>query len=116
MIAGSIVFIQFDRHALLEELQSVRQGDMGVTTKRGLFQQDADDTDYSKQAILLPAANAEDSVVGVSTWGHQMISVIANRGGSFVNFDDLLNQTYHRVKPWYSDQLPPLHITITMAN
>jgi len=115
-IAGSIVFVQFDRHALIEELQSIRKGAASGATQRGLFASDQDNADYSNQGIVLPAANQEGSILGVDTWGHSMTSMISGEAGSYVNFEQLLNDMYHRTKPWYSDQLPAFHITLTMAN
>jgi len=111
-----VVFVQFDRHALIEELQAVRKGASAGMTKRGLFASDQDSADYNDQGIVLPAANQEGSILGVDTWGHTMTSMISGQSGSFINFEQLLNQTYHRTTPWYSDQLPAFHITLTMAN
>jgi len=116
-IAGSVVFAQFDRHALLEELQAIRKGAASGTTKRKLFEtdQETENSAYSDQGIILPGANAENSILGVDTWGHNMSSMIGT-GGSYLDFEQLLNQTFHRTKPWYADQLPAFHITLTMAN
>ncbi len=111
-----MVFAQFDRHALLEELQAVRKGAAGGTTKRGLFADDSDTADYSNQGIVLPMANQESSILGVDTWGHTMTSAISGDAGAYVSFEQLLSQTFHRTKPWYADQLPAFHITMTMAN
>ena len=115
-IAGSLVFAQFDRHALIEELQAIRRGAAGGATKRGLFASDNDTSNYSNQGIVLPAINAENEVVGVDTWGHRMTSLITSNGGSYINFEELLNQTFHRTSAYYSDQLPAFHVTVAMAN
>ena len=110
------MFVQFDRHALIEELQAIRKGAPSGPTKRGLFASDQDNADYSNQGIVLPAANSEGSILGVDTWGHTMTSMLGGEAGSYVNFEQLLNDVYHRTKPWYADQLPAFHITLTMAN
>jgi len=116
-IAGSVVFVQFDRHALIEELQNVRTGQGPAVTRDipGTNGQFVDD--YSNQGVVLPASNYENSVLGVDTWGHSMTSMLSQAGaGAYDNFTDLLQAAYVRRTPWYSDQLPAFHITLTMAN
>ncbi len=125
-IAGSVVFVQFDRHALLEEMSGVRQGEAGdgvdktrrfstVGEDGGAAFGPADEVAYEDQGIVLPAAARVDGILGVSTWGNDMSAAIG-KTGAMADFRTLLGASYTRVKPWYSDQLPAFHITITMAN
>lgn len=92
-IAGSMVFIQFDRHALLAELESMLfWADKDALKPDGLQIGPVDAASNNR-----PGANAfeQESAFG---------NVLDPR-------DDQL-----AVRPWFADQIPPFDITLTAFN
>jgi hypothetical protein len=86
-IAGSLIFIQFDRHALLEAM-----GPNGAGYK---FSADRDS--------LRPHVAAAQAPPGVF-----------NQAEGDHGLDALADQTAE--DPWFSDQIPPFDITLNAAN
>ena len=101
-IAGTLVFLVFDRHALLSTF--------GVGSTSPLyFQSDIDD--------IMPAAGADINVIA----SNQAISTVA--GGATIlpaNQQESDIQTVAQdqrvVSPWFVDQIPPFDVTLAAAN
>lgn len=89
-IAGSMVFIQFDRHALLQEMKSAK------------FWADKDS--------LKPDGLGFSSVEGPRT--------PASTAFEQENFGDVSNPRSDQkaADPWFADQIPPFDITLAAAN
>lgn len=101
-IAGTLIFLVFDRHALLGTF-GVFQAD---EAQRLNFLSDTDDAQ--------PLANA-----GTPTGSISDLTSVANAGNTvqtaesaLVNVDD----DQEVVAPWFSDQIPPFDITLAAAN
>ncbi len=92
-IAGSLVFIQFDRHALLSELEG------------SLFWADKDS--------LRPDGIDVNPVSAGS--GNSASATAFNQETAFGNVTDP-REDQVVARPWFSDQVPPFDITLTAAN
>lgn len=90
-IAGSMVFIQFDRHALLQEMNTA------------LFWADKDS--------LKPDGLEIASVEGPNIPGANAFEQENQFGNNTDPREDQL-----AVRPWYADQIPPFDITLHAAN
>jgi hypothetical protein len=117
-ISGSLVFVQFDRDALLDEMrkeysgapsmQKFQQYRTNVGTQYG-------NTGLEDQILSgLKSTNANGAnTYGINTWNEQMTrlgySALSN-GGSF---DEGITDFF---TPEYADQLMPFNITVSMAN
>lgn len=119
-ISGSLVFVQFDRDALLEELKKEYQGapsfqryqsfiananGVGLRGNMGLEDQIING--------LKSTAPDGSNTYGIATWDEQMTRLgysAVNDGGSF---EDGLVDFF---EPEYADQLMPFNITVSMAN
>lgn len=91
-IAGSLVFIQFDRHALLHEMELAK------------FWADKDS--------LRPDGLDDGTISAVE--GNNSPSNTAFEAES--NFGSGPRADQKAVKPWFSDQIPPFDITLAAAN
>ena len=108
-IAGSLVFTVFDRDSLIDEMKktpSEVKGNRQVTpaSGEGILSGTVLATDIAKQPgkVLLPTA---DPLLPVARQNEFLTQQIL--GGGFIK----------EPKPFeYSDQIPPFHITVTMAN
>jgi hypothetical protein len=108
-IAGTLIFVMFDQHALLEELSGL------------LFQSDVDDLhpDYDASA----ASRRELDASLVSTSGRLPSTPL---GGGIASAPSLIQQESDLVSfvnddqvaamPWYTDQIPGFDITLAAAN
>jgi len=102
-IAGTLIFITFDRHALLEELRALK------------FQSDKEDVrpefrdDGSNSLIFPTSGNAPSTPVGGG---------IANSPATAQQESDLttVDSDQEAAHPWYVDQIPPFDITLAAAN
>lgn len=98
-IAGSLIFIVFDRHAVLE---SLAKPDNGLR-----FQSDVDDirarfADANAFEATLSSGGVEGDAPGtVATQESELTSVGSDQELAF---------------PWYVDQIPPFDITLAAAN
>jgi len=92
-IAGSLVFIQFDRHALLSEMELA------------LFWADKDSLRPDGLEIN-PVGRGSGNSPGSNAFEQE-----TNFGNVTDPRDDQL-----AVRPWFSDQIPPFDITLTAAN
>jgi len=106
-IAGTLIFVMFDRHALLSEL-----GDL-------LFQSDKDDI----RPEFRGATDRTLEFAIASTSGRQPSTPIG--GGIATNPSSLqqessitsfVNQDQEPARPWYTDQIPGFDITLAAAN
>lgn len=117
-ISGSLVFVQFDRDALLDEMRK----DYAGAPKMQKFQQwrtnvgeqfgNAGLEDQILNGLKSTSANGSNTY-GVNTWNEQMtqLGYGATANGEFDQFAAL--DTF---VPEYADQLMPFNITISMAN
>lgn len=87
-IAGSLIFIQFDRHALLQAL-----GAQGAGMK---FSADKDSFNPSRAGELVAPDIAQVAETGGAADGPLADQQVAD--------------------PWFSDQIPPFDITLNAAN
>lgn len=92
-IAGSMVFIQFDRHALLSEMELT------------LFWADKDSLRPDGLEIN-PVGRGSGNSPGANAFEQE---------SAFANVTDPRDDQL-AVRPWFSDQIPPFDITLTAAN
>ena len=108
-IAGTLIFVMFDQHALLTQLQTL------------LFQSDTDDLhpDYSSAAASrreLDASLASASGRLPSTplgGGISSSPSLIQQESDLVSF---VNDDQVAAMPWYTDQIPGFDITLAAAN
>jgi|LakMenEpi03Aug12_release.lakeMendotaPanAssembly.Ray.scaffolds.fasta_scaffold726251_1 hypothetical protein len=93
-IAGSLVFIQFDRHALLHEMESAK------------FWADKDS--------LRPDGLDDGTISALDPNSGNSPSATAFQAET--NFGSSPRDDQTAVKPWFSDQIPPFDITLAAAN
>jgi len=117
-ISGSLVFVQFDRDALLDEM---RKEYAGAPAMQKFQQYKANVGDLYGNAGIenqilngLKSTNASgDNTYGINTWNEQMTrlgySAVKNGG----EFDEGLTDFF---TPEYADQVMPFNITVSMAN
>ncbi len=102
-IAGTLIFIVFDRHAMLSSLGGYRP-DGGL-----LFQSDIDDIRPEFQSPETGSFAASLASVGGTTTAADTVqnqeTPVTSVGG---------DQTL--AKTWYTDQLPPFDVTLAAAN
>lgn len=109
-IAGSLVFTQFDKHALLEEIFKSKTG-------KGLYGTSLD------QVSQFDFSNGQTGFTGGSVGG-QNISNNPDFSGASIDIYDSnaladLNDAYSNVASRlieFSDQIPPFDVTITLVN
>lgn len=102
-IAGTLIFLVFDRHALL--------GTFGVfqpnVDQQLWFLSDVDDAQ--------PLADAETATTSISD-----LTAVANAGNTVQTAETALltniDEDQRAVAPWFSDQIPPFDITLAAAN
>jgi hypothetical protein len=92
-IAGSLIFIQFDNHALLETLSGLKFS--------------ADVNSFKPDGIDLGAMGSK---INSTNLGSDLETIGAK--------DTILNPTVDQVatEPWFSDQIPPFDVTLAAAN
>lgn len=100
-IAGSLVFIMFDRHPLLEYMQNLK------------FVADADEIRYVNVPGTADGAFSSASFTGPSAPGASGVTdTIAGSRSSIA--EEVADQQV--VSPWYVDQIPPFDITVVAGN
>jgi hypothetical protein len=101
-IAGTLIFITFDRHALLEELRDLQ------------FQSDKDD--------VKPEFRSGQNDLNFQLSGNPPSTPV---GGGIASNPAIIQQESDLITvdsdqevahPWYSDQIPPFDITLAAAN
>lgn len=104
-IAGTLIFIVFDRHAMLSALGGFGNPDPNSGLK---FQSDIDDIRPDFVAVDTGSFSATLSSVG----GTSAADTVQNQETPItsVGGDQAL------AKPWYTDQLPPFDVTLAAAN
>lgn len=117
-ISGSLVFVQFDRDALMDEMrkeyagaspmQKFQQFKANVGTQFG-------NTGLEDQILAgLKSTNASGATTyGINTWDEQMTKLGYSAVSQGSDFEEGLTGFY---TPEYADQLMPFNITVTMAN
>jgi hypothetical protein len=94
-IAGSLIFIQFDTHAILEQFNIGTEGGNNLSDPLGNFVKkvyEVDPADFGTDAAQGPRANLAGTVTGSP---------------------DSMGQL---AKAFYADQLPPFDVTISALN
>lgn len=110
-ISGSLVFIVFDRDALIEEMKKDYGGKAPQLLNFQTFHANTGTLeDQIIKGLKSKGANGEDTY-GIATWNEQMTNLGYASAGDF-NPDNLVGF----YEPEYADQLMPFNITITMAN
>lgn len=111
-IAGSLIFIMFDRHALLEQMRVA-----GVT-----FQSDKDDIrpnfrrdDSDPLNLSLTSASARRAETPIGGAGVGLSAALRAQQESASAVGDA-GADQEQALPWYSDQIPPFDITLSAAN
>ena len=100
-IAGSLIWINFDRHALLNLIQMAA----------GTFVADADEirpqyTDVSNGSAVFQSSVVRDMGPSISSTIDAMDAQTINSAGA----------TSELATPWYSDQILPFDVTLSGAN
>jgi hypothetical protein len=99
-IAGTLIFLVFDRHALL--------GTFGIYASDPIkFMSDKDDAHPDAAGAIAPVAIAQ--ATNVLNAGNQ---VQAAESSLTTNIDE----DQEAMAPWFSDQIPPFDITLAAAN
>jgi hypothetical protein len=124
-ISGSLVFVQFDRDALLEEMKKEYQGapatqrvQQYIANMSGMGSRTGQMGLEDQILSGLKSVSASGSnTYGIATWDEQMTRLgyarTANGSQSNGFNDENLVDFY---VPEYADQLMPFNITISMAN
>lgn len=108
-ISGSLIFTQFDRDALLEEMRKDYDGAPAVQK----FQQYVANMVQSDSDIL-NGLRATGRGYGIENWDEMMTRLGYGQVGGQASFDfDAITGFY---TPEYADQLMPFNIAISMAN
>jgi len=109
-IAGTLIFIVFDRHALIEELKELHfQSDIDDITPR--FQgRETGRLDFSLTSTSLVTPGAP--------LGGGIAPSPAYEGGiqQESNVNEFVFSDQEHAPPWYVDQIPGFNITLTAAN
>lgn len=117
-ISGSLVFVQFDRDALLDEM---RKEYKGAPAMQKFQQYKANvgnrfgNTGLEDQILAgLKSTNANGAnTYGINTWDEQMTKLGYSSVSNGGTFEDGLVDFF---VPEYADQLMPFNITVSMAN
>lgn len=112
-ISGSMVFVQFDRDALLEEMKK-NYSDVGNAPnllKYQTFRANAGSLQSQIMQGLKNVRGETGNVYGVEAWDEKMTELGYGTTGEF----DEENLTDFYV-PEYADQLMPFNVAISMAN
>ena len=115
-ISGSLVFITFDRDALVDEMRKdySKVGNVPNVARYQTFQANAEGpNDIGMQIMngLKSTTSTGLSAAGIGTWNEKMMELGYAQTGEFDA--DSLTDFY---APEYADQLMPFNIAITMAN
>lgn len=101
-IAGTLIFIMFDRHVILSTLG-------GYATDGGLkFQSDKDDIrpDFRQSPLAITTPNL------TSSSGRTAADAVQNQESNLTS----LASDQELASPWYADQIPPFDVTLAAAN
>lgn len=118
-IAGSMVFVMFDSHAVLEAFRALTEDDEKY--------QFVSDNDESRPQLYTPKGN------NISSGGQLSQSIInrdiaaAAQSGDVIAtqavslnieqpFDGNLDKGWSRTAPWYADQIPPFNTVLVGVN
>jgi len=110
-IAGTLIFIVFDRHALL--------GSMGVFAPRNQQRKFQSDTDDLRPKLTQTATGA---VASKNLRGETLTATSGNSPGNVVQqqesalANDNIFSDQEVTVPWFADQIPPFDITLAAAN
>lgn len=105
-IAGTLIFLVFDRHALL--------GTFGVFAPNGQqlkFMSDIDDAQPLNNELGNQVISATEAAAG-----EQLANVGATVQAAESPLTSSIDQDQEVVNPWFSDQIPPFDITLAAAN
>lgn len=117
-ISGSLVFVQFDRDALLEEMRKNYEGAPAMQK----FQQYRTNvgTQFGNLGLedqilngLKSTSASGANTYGIATWNEQMTRLGYSAVNEGQDFADGLTDFY---VPEYADQLMPFNVSISMAN
>lgn len=119
-ISGSLVFVQFDRDALMEEMRKEYTGAPSMQKFQQFKANVGLDGASGKLGLedqilngLKSTSSTGANTYGVATWDEQMTK-LGYAGTNGKGFDeDNLTDFY---SPEYADQLMPFNITVSMAN
>lgn len=113
-ISGSLVFITFDRDALVDEMRKdyTSTGKLPNMAKFQTFQANANDIEMQIINGLKSTSSTGVNTAGVSSWDETMTKLGYASTDSSFDADGLTGW----YTPEYADQLMPFNIAITMAN
>jgi|LSQX01.3.fsa_nt_gb hypothetical protein len=108
-ISGTMVFLVFDKDALLDAAKNTKmipKGDFGYTAKANLLKKDRTPLGYSNY----------NNVYAPTAWNTTMNSFITGvREDGLVTVDQLF-EPLNKDNIRYADQIPPFTVTISMGN
>lgn len=112
-ISGSLVFITFDRDALVDEMRKDYKKVGNVPSLMNFQTWKANAGALEMQIIngLQTQSSSGSNLAGIATWNDEMTRLGYAKTGDFD--EDNLTGFY---LPEYADQLMPFNITVTMAN
>ncbi len=119
-ISGNLVFVQFDRDALLEEMKKDYKGapkmqriQQYITNMSGAGSRGGLGLENQILSGLKSTSANGANTYGINTWDEQMTNLgygaTGNQGFNDANLVDFF-------EPEYADQLMPFNITVSMAN
>lgn len=120
-IAGSLVFIMFDNHALLTAVQAVHHANSNDDTNFVVVdktQVRPPTPEY--QSTFLKGGVGQTTTSNLAARNAQGVVDVGAGRSAYLNAQQSLGTTleaaYERVAPWYSDQLPPFNVVLTGVN
>ncbi|MBU5262122.1 hypothetical protein [Bacillus atrophaeus] len=119
-ISGSLVFVQFDRDALIEEMHkeykgapSIQKIQQYVTNMSGVGSRGSLGLEDQILSGLKSTSASGANTYGINTWDEQMTK-LGYGSTSNSGFDDSNLVDFYT--PEYADQLMPFNVSISMAN
>lgn len=107
-IAGTLIFTQFDRDALIDELRKDEKTSKFTTFKANQLVDPVTGQVYSQYASELTGFNYDLSgIASMDQWDAIMTKLGYKNGAQDFTSEAIIE---------YADQIPPFHVTITFAN
>ncbi len=118
-VAGSMVFVMFDQHALLSSFASLSV-DKNQAENLGYYQFVSDKDEPRPNHYVYNSIQKNDldsrNVLGFNTNTIEGTVIGAQSINTEEGIDSKLDSGWERVSPWYSDQIPPFNVVLTGVN
>lgn len=111
-IAGSLVMVMFDDHALISAIHKIQGEDYKFVTDKDELRPLAIDMDTKESSITPSASQYELNVGSTRRDGSNYLSAFNTEG----TLGDTLEESWERTSVWYADQIPSFNIVLTGVN